>query len=147
MTADPPGLGDRLATALAAEHTAIFAYGRLGVLLDAAGRKEAHATEAAHRARRDSLLIQLAALKVPAPPAAAGYALPFPLTDRAAALKLAAHVEDGVAASWRAALADADTDVRRQVLAGFTDAAVRAARWRRLAGTSPTTAAFPGRTT
>ncbi|MEV4413969.1 ferritin-like domain-containing protein [Catellatospora sp. NPDC049609] len=138
-------LAERLQTALAAEHSAIYAYGRLGVLLDNAGRKEARAGEEAHRTRRDALLVRLAELKAEAPVAQAGYALPFPLADRAAALKLAAYVEDGVAVTWRAALADAEGPLRREVLAAYTDAAVRGTRWRKRAGVTPATTAYPGR--
>jgi hypothetical protein len=140
-------LVERLQAALAAEHSAIFAYGRLGVLLDKAGQKEARAGEEAHRTRRDALLVRLAELKATAPVAQAGYALPFPLADRAAALKLAAYVEDGVAATWRAALGDAEGEVRRWTLTAYTDAAVRGTRWRRLAGTAPATVPYPGRKT
>jgi hypothetical protein len=98
-----------------------------------------------HRTRRDALLVQLAELRAQAPVAHAGYALPFPLVDRAAALRLAAYVEDGVAATWRAALADAETQLRRQVLVAYTDAAVRATRWRQLAAVTPATVTYPGR--
>lgn len=139
------GLATRLQAALAAEHSAIYAYGRFGVLLDKAGKKEARAGEEAHRTRRDALLVQLEELKAEAPVAQAGYALPFPLADPAAALKLAAYVEDGVAATWRAVLADAEGEVRRQVLVAYTDAAVRGTRWRRLAGVVPATVQYPGR--
>jgi hypothetical protein len=69
------------------------------------------------------------------------------VTDRASALKLAVHVEDGVAQAWRAALpATADAD-RSISLSALTDAAVRATRWRRLAGITPLTLPFPGRPT
>ncbi|WP_246157472.1 ferritin-like domain-containing protein [Catellatospora sichuanensis] len=140
-------LAERLQAALNAEHSAIFAYARFGVLLAKAMQKEARAGEEMHRTRRDALLVQLAELKVAAPVAQAGYALPFPLTDPATALKLAAYVEDGVAATWRAALADAEGEVRRQVLVAYTDAAVRGTRWRRLGAVSPATVPYPGRKT
>ncbi|MDI1459429.1 ferritin-like domain-containing protein [Catellatospora sp. KI3] len=138
-------LGQRLGAALAAEYAAIFAYGRLGVLLDKAGRDLARGVQEVHRVRRDALLVHLAALKVDPPEAEAGYAMPFPVTDKPSALKLAAYVEDGVAATWRAALAVTEGELRKQVLAGYTDAAVRAAHWRRLAGVTPLTVTFPGR--
>src|SRR5688572_20058699 len=108
-------LAERLQAALSAEHSAIFAYARLGVLLDKAAQKDARIGEEMHRTRRDALLVQLAELEVAAPVAQAGYALPFPVTDKPTALKLAAYVEDAVAATWRAALADAEGEVRRRI--------------------------------
>ncbi|WP_155372144.1 ferritin-like domain-containing protein [Catellatospora vulcania] len=140
-------LAERLQAALSAEHSAIFAYARLGVLLDKAAQKDARIGEEMHRTRRDALLVQLAELKVAAPVAQAGYALPFPVTDEAGALKLAAYVEDGVAATWRAALADAEGEVRRRILVAYTDAAVRGTHWRRLAEVTPATVPYPGRKT
>lgn len=137
-----------LAAALAAEEAAIYAYGLVGVNLTGDGsRDEARGAEAAHRSRRDVLVSRLAQVQASAAPVPAGYELPFPVADRAGALKLAIHVEDGVAAAWRAVLAatperhrDRDT-----ALAALTDAAVRATRWRRLAEVSPVTLPFPGR--
>jgi len=135
-------MNDTLATALAAEEAAIYAYGVVGVKLPKAGEKdEARAAELAHRNRRDYLVGRLTQ-----PPAApAGYQLPFPVTDRATALRLAIRVEDGVAQAWRPVLAVTRTAERATALAALTDAAVRATRWRRLAGVVPMTMAFPGR--
>jgi hypothetical protein len=140
-------VNEQLAAALAAEEAAIYAYGLIGVHVSASDRDEARAAEAAHRARRDVLVSRLDQLKASTAPAPAGYELPFPVTGRATALKLAVHVEDGVAQAWRAALpATADAD-RSTSLSALTDAAVRATRWRRLAGTTPMTLPFPGRPT
>lgn len=136
---------EQLAAALAAEHAAIFAYGPIGVRLTGAAAAAARTAEAVHRTRRDALVLRLAELGATAPPAAAAYALPFPVTDQAGALRLAVHVEDGLAAVWRAALpATTDAD-RRTALEALTDCAVRATQWRRSAGISPLTVAFPGR--
>jgi ferritin-like protein len=137
-----------LAAALSAEEAAIYAYGLVGVNLTGdGGRDEARSAEAAHRSRRDVLVSRLAQLRASTAPVPAGYELPFPVTDRAGALKLAIHVEDGVAAAWRAVLAatpgqDRDRDY---ALAALTDSAVRATRWRRLAEVTPVTVPFPGR--
>ena len=62
-----------------------------------------------------------------------GYELPFEVTDRASALKLAVQVEDGVAQAWRAVLPATDGADRSTPLSALIDAAVRATRWRRLA--------------
>lgn len=137
-------MSDALAAALAAEHAAIFAYGVIGARLKGDARSEARAAEAAHRARRDELILLLAAAT--APPAEPAYALPFPVTDADSALRLAIEIESRSAAVWRAALPAVDAGPRARVLAGLTDCAVRATRWRRLAGVTPATVAFPGRT-
>jgi hypothetical protein len=136
----------QLVAALAAEEAAIYAYGTLGVKLTGTGdRTEARAAEAVHRARRDVLVSRLSVLKASTAPAPAGYTLPFEVTDRESALKLAIQVEDGVAQAWRTALpATTDAD-RATALNALVDAAVRATRWRRLGAVSPATMAWPGR--
>jgi hypothetical protein len=143
---DGTGVNEQLAAALAAEEAAIYAYGPIGVRLTAdRDRTEARAAEAAHRDRRDVVVSRLDELSASTAPAPAGYALPYPVTDRASALRLAVDVEEGVAAAWRAVLpvtVDAD---RSAALAALTDAAVRATRWRRFAGVTPVTVPFPGR--
>jgi ferritin-like protein len=135
-----------LAVALAAEEAAIYAYGILGVHLGGDGDKtEARADEQAHRARRDAVMMAMVAAGVPPGPAPAAYELPFAVRDAAAALKLAIHVEDGVAQAWRPVLAVSAGADRTTALSAMTDAAVRATRWRRLAKITPITLAFPGR--
>ena len=139
-------MNGQLAAALAAEEAAIYAYGALGVKLTASGdRSEARAAEAAHRDRRDVLVSRLAALEASAAPAPAGYELPFEITDRESALKLAIQVEDGVAQAWKAVLPVTDGGDRSTALNALTDAAVRATRWRRLGSVTPATMAWPGR--
>jgi len=132
-------VNEQIAAALAAEEAAIYAYGIIGVR---AGQVlEARSAEQAHRRRRDYLVS-----KVEQPQTSpAGYEMPFPVTDRATALKLAIHIEDGVAQAWRPVLAVTTDADRMNALAAMTDAAVRATRWRRLAAVSPMTMAFPGR--
>jgi hypothetical protein len=137
-------VNDQLSAALAAEEAAIYAYGVIGVHFDSDGdRTEARTAEQAHRQRRDYAVSKLP--QVPASPA--GYELPFPVTDRASALKLAVQVEDGVAQAWRPVLPVTTDADRTTALAAMTDAAVRATRWRRLAAVTPVTLPFPGRVT
>jgi uncharacterized protein DUF4439 len=137
---------EQLAAALAAEEAAIYAYGLIGVnLTKVAEITEARTAEAIHRGRRDRLVSSLAQLKASTAPAPAGYQLPFPVTDRTGAVKLAIHVEDGVAAAWRAVLPVTVNSDRGSALDALTDAAVRATRWRRLGGVTPVTLPFPGR--
>ena len=135
-----------LGAALAAEEAAVYAYGVLGVRLDGDGEvAEARSAEQAHRQRRDYLVTRLDQARASAAPSPAGYRLPFPVTDRASALRLAVRVEDGVAQAWRPVLPVTTGTDRTAALAALTEAAVRATRWRRLAAVDPLTLPFPGR--
>ena len=135
-----------LTAALAAEAAAIYAYGLIGVHLSGDSLVEAaRAAEFKHRQRRDYLVGRLDQLKASAAPAPAGYELPFEVTDRPSALKLAIHVEDGVAQAWRALLPVTEGDQRIGALSAMTDSAVSATRWRKFAEVTPLTLPFPGR--
>lgn len=137
---------EQLAAALAAEEAAIYAYGVLGVHLRSDDEvSRARAAEQEHRTRRDLLVAKLAEVQASTAPAPAAYALPFEVTDRDGALKLAVHVEDGVAQAWRVLLPVTEAAERTGALSHLTDSAIRATRWRRLAGVTPLTMAFPGR--
>lgn len=149
---------ERLTDALRAEYAAIYAYGVLGAHLEGPTVALARQADLAHRARRDALLVRLAAgapqgsatpsATTPAgqPPAAEpAYALPGRVTDQASALNLAVLVEERTAAVWRAALPDTAGTDRRLALDALLDCAVRATRTRRSAGVQPSTVAFPGR--
>jgi hypothetical protein len=133
-----------LTAALSAEYAAIFAYSTLGVRLSGAEQTAARAAEAAHRNLRDTLVVALTGTGLPA--AAPAYALPEPVVDRAAALRVAIGVEERTAAVWRAALPATQGAQRRQALEALAGCAVRATRWRRSAGVEPITVAFPGKT-
>jgi hypothetical protein len=133
-----------LAEALAAEHAAIFAYGAIGVRLDEDETEAAREAEAVHRQRRDALVVLLDQRGVMPPVAAAAYAMPFPVTDAARARELAVLVEERVGVVWRTALAAVTLDDRDLVLAALIDTAVRATRWRMMAGMEPPTVPFPG---
>ncbi|MBX7268426.1 ferritin-like domain-containing protein [Micromonospora sp. Llam7] len=141
----PTAPAEALAGALTAEYAAIWAYGPIGVRLSGAERKAAAEAEAAHRSRRDALVVHLSAAGGGVPPDRPGYALPFPVTDRASALRLAVQVEERTAAFWRAALPASTGADRDRALAALVEYAVRATRWRRSAGTTPITVPFPGR--
>jgi Domain of unknown function (DUF4439) len=139
-------VSEPLSAALAAEEAAIYAYGVIGVHLTGPTYVgEARTAEQVHRMRRDTVVSRLAARNASTAPAPAAYRLPFPVNDAASALKLAIHVEDGVAAAWRAVLPASAGGDRAAALAALTDAAVRATRWRRRAGVTPVTLPFPGR--
>jgi Domain of unknown function (DUF4439) len=136
---------DRLADAVRAEHAAIYAYGVLGAHLDPATVPLAVQAEATHRARRDALVLRLGALKAAVPPAEPAYALPAPVPDQPAALRLAITVEERCAAVWARVLPEATGDDRAFAADALTDCAVRAARARKAAGVTPATVPFPGR--
>ncbi|WP_143668424.1 DUF4439 domain-containing protein, partial [Streptomyces carpinensis] len=70
--------------------------------------------------------------------AAAGYALPFPVPDSAAAVRFAAELEDRVAGVYSDLVRACGGERRREAAVALREAAVRAARWR---GES---VAFPG---
>ena len=125
---------------LEAEHAAVYAYGVLGARLDLATRREALAAFDAHRAARDELegLLRDRGLDVPA----AAPAYDVSAAGRPQALALAARVEDDLAGRWCDLVADAG--LRARAVQGLRDSAVRATRWRRLAGPRPWTTALPG---
>ncbi len=129
-----------LAAALSGEYAAIYAYGVLGAHLTGSGRSLALQSELAHRDLRDSLLDTLA--QPPEPEAV--YGMPFAVTSQATAIAAAVDVEVKCAALWRAAVAAASPDQRKMPLAKLTDAALRAAAFRRAGGARPGTVAFPG---
>jgi hypothetical protein len=135
----------RLQAALAAEHAAIFGYGALGPHLTGGARTSAGKAEAAHRDRRDTVGTRLITAGAEPVPAERAYALPFPVTNRASALKLAVQLEERTAAAWRAAVPDLSKDARQLAVAALTDCAVRATRWRRLlTPNAAATVPFPG---
>ncbi|MET9441676.1 ferritin-like domain-containing protein [Streptomyces sp. NPDC006610] len=127
-----------LQAALAAEHAAVYGYGVVGGRIGEERRTEARAAYDAHRARRDALAREVRDLGGEPVAAAAGYALPFPVADGPAAVRLAAEVEDRVAGVYSDLVRAADGKRRAAAAASLREAAVRAVRWR---GES---VAFPG---
>ncbi len=136
----------RLADALRAEHAAIYGYGALGAHLDGATVGLAGQAEAAHRTRRDALVVRLAGAGATPPPAEPAYALPSAVADQASALRLAIAIEERTAVAWHAALADTSAADRKLAVDALADCAVRATRLRRTAEVRPSTVPFPGRT-
>ena len=146
-TPTPAGTGQvgALQAALAAEHAVVWGYGVVGGRAGKDLLARVREADSAHRTRRDAVVALVARYGGDPVPTEPEYALPFPVTDRRTALRLAVHLEDGAAAAWRYAVAATDDrSVRRTALAALTDAAVRAARWRQALPTSPVTVAFPG---
>ncbi|MEU3733587.1 ferritin-like domain-containing protein [Streptomyces sp. NPDC033538] len=129
---------DALQAALAAEHAAVYGYGVVGGRIGEERRSAARTAYDAHRARRDALAREVRDLGGKPVAAAAGYALPFTVPDSAAALRLAAELEDRVAGVYSDLVRAAEGDRRATAAGALREAAVRAVRWR---GGS---VAFPG---
>ncbi|MET9970905.1 ferritin-like domain-containing protein [Streptomyces sp. NPDC006356] len=127
-----------LQAALAAEHAAVYGYGVVGGRIRAEQRSEARAAYDAHRARRDALAREVRDLGADPVAASAGYALPFPVPDSAAAVRFAADLEDRVAGVYSDLVRAAEGRLRGTAAEALREAAVRAVRWR---GES---VAFPG---
>ena len=124
--------------ALAAEHAAVYGYGVVGGRVAAAREAEARQAYDAHRAARDALVRTVTDLGGVPVAAAPGYELPFPLADAAAAVRLAAFLEDRVAGAYGDLVRASTAGVRRDAAAALRQAAVRAVRW------SGESVAFPG---
>ncbi|MFF9899743.1 DUF4439 domain-containing protein [Streptomyces longispororuber] len=124
--------------ALRAEHAAVYGYGVVGGRVGDGRRAQARAAYDAHRARRDELRRAVRELGGRPEPSAAAYALPFPVPDAAAAVRLAAELEERVAGVYADLVRAVEGDRRAAAAEALREAAVRAARWR---GGS---VAFPG---
>ncbi|MGW1885260.1 DUF4439 domain-containing protein [Streptomyces sp. NPDC001970] len=116
--------------ALAAEHAAVYGYGVVGGRSGQARRTEAAEAYAAHRARRDALERTVRDLGGVPVVAVAAYALPFAVPDAAAAVRLAAVLEDRIAGVYSDLVRAAEGPLRREAAGALREAAVRAARWR-----------------
>ena len=127
-----------LQAALAAEHAAVYGYGVVGGRIHEGRRTEARSAYDAHRARRDALVREVRDLGGKPVAASAAYALPFPVPDSAAAVRLAAELEDRIAGVYSDLVRAAEGGRRGTAAEALREAAVRAVRWR---GES---VAFPG---
>jgi hypothetical protein len=127
-----------LQAALAAEHAAVYGYGVAGAHLGGVKRRAATRDWTAHQAARDTLAAMITALGAQPVQAATAYRLPFPVRGGAAAVRLAAYLEDRVAAAYLGLVALADTGLRVFGARAVRSAALRAVGWR---GRS---LAFPG---
>jgi hypothetical protein len=124
--------------ALGAEHAAVYGYGVVGGKIREERRAEARTAYDAHRARRDELERVVRDLGGKPAAAAAAYALPFAVPDSAAAVRLAAELEERVAGVYGDLVRATEGERRRAAADALREAAVRAVRWR---GES---VAFPG---
>ncbi|CAL9406612.1 DUF4439 domain-containing protein [Streptomyces sp. enrichment culture] len=127
-----------LQAALAAEHAAVYGYGVVGGRVGKEHGPQVRAAYDAHRARRDALVRDVREAGAAPVAAAAGYALPFPVPDAAAALRLAAELENRLAGVYADLVRDSRGGRRRAAAEALREAAVRSARW------SGGSVAFPG---
>ncbi|WP_406089161.1 ferritin-like domain-containing protein [Kitasatospora purpeofusca] len=138
-TAPAGGTAGPFQDALGAEHAAVYGYGVVGARLTDEGQRTAARTSlAAHQARRDAWQRLLAGAGATPDPAAAGYRLPFPVTDAASAGRLAAHLETRLTTVYADLVATVPTPQRPLAADALRESALRAQQW----GAAPT--AFPG---
>ena len=98
-----------LCDALAIEHSTIYGYGIVSAQSPPDVNDLVVDALAQHRQRRDDVIAMLAARKVTAPVAAAGYQLPMLVGSAADAARLAVRMENDGATAWRAVIEHAET--------------------------------------
>ncbi|MEU4119872.1 ferritin-like domain-containing protein [Kitasatospora sp. NPDC028055] len=119
-----------LQKALSAEHAAVYGYGVVGAHLpDDQQRTDARTAYAAHQSQRDAWQRLITTLGATPTPAAAGYRLPFPVTDPTTATHLAAHLETSLTTVYADLVADLPTPHRPTAATALRDCTLRAHRW------------------
>ncbi|APB00332.1 ferritin-like domain-containing protein [Nocardia seriolae] len=135
-----------LIDALSAEYAAVYAYGVIAAYANHDRDRLVAEYVAAHRARRDAIIDALKASGATVPEPAAAYTSPVNVNDPIPAAKLAVTVESDTAAAWYYLVERAETpELRRTGIEALTECALRLATWQSILGTSPVTAAFPGK--
>ncbi|MCV7261336.1 ferritin-like domain-containing protein [Mycobacterium shimoidei] len=136
---------DALCAALATEHAVIYGYGIVSARCSPEVNPLVSSALNEHRRRRDQTIDMLAARKVSAPVAAAGYQLPMAVNNETDAGRLAVRMEKDTQVAWRAVIEQGpDPQDREFGVTALTESSVLAARWSRVIGTWPITTAFPG---
>lgn len=125
-----PAVSDAVQAALEGEHQAVYGYGLVGAVLGDAARTEVGAALAAHRLRRDLWRGLLNDRGVRPVASAAAYDLPEPVTDEAAARRLALHLEERAAAFYADLVMVATGPTARLAAESLAECSVRAAQWR-----------------
>jgi hypothetical protein len=143
--ARPEGPDGALFDAIATEHGVIYGYGLVSAHSTPDVNDLVSAAMRTHREQREEGIARLTGRGAAAPLPAAGYQIPIDVDDPDDAATLAVRMEEDSAVAWRAVLEQATTtEDRTLAVTALTEAAVTAARWRSVLGTSPTTVAFPG---
>lgn len=136
---------DALQQALTCEYAAVYAYGLLAAHGAEGWRTMIADQTASHRVRRDATIDALHAAGVTPQPPQAAYTPPHPVTDPASAAQLGVTVETDTTMAWRSVAEKAASPTTRQASTdALAESAVRLARWRGLAGQTPSSTAFPG---
>ncbi|MEV6211011.1 ferritin-like domain-containing protein [Kitasatospora sp. NPDC051914] len=126
----PSGATGALQAALAAEHAAVYGYGVVGARTATGPQRDsARAGYTAHQARRDALQRLLEDAGSTPTAAAAGYRLPFAVTDADGGGRLAAHIEIQLTAVWVDAVAATTGALRQTAATALRETALRAAQW------------------
>ena len=141
----PQDTVEAMQAALGAEHAAIWVYGLVSAFLPSDLNQAVSEGMTAHRARRDATARLLTAAGLSPKPAEAAYMPPKPVDSRDSAIAVLVTAESDLTVAWRAVLDRSDDPaLRRSALDALTNAAVRATRWRKKAGTTPVATALPG---
>lgn len=131
--------------ALGAEHAALWVYRLVSAFLPSRYDDSLREGVTTHRSRRDETELLLSGAGQNPRSAEAAYPPPQPVTDEASAIAVVVVAETDVAVAWRAVLERTDDKSLRAIaLAGLTDAAVWATRWRLAGGQSPAAPPLPG---
>ena len=139
-----PALLNTLQSALTTEQAAVWAYGLVAAYVRDQAAMIADA-RSGHLLRRDATTARLIQGGATPPEPAAAYQVPVAVTDAPSALALAQDIETDAAAAWRVVIGSTDdAELRGFALLGLSDAAVRLAIWKQVAGATPTTVPFPG---
>ncbi len=140
MTSKAAAAISALQQALTAEQAASYGYGVVGAHLPAgsAAAAAAYADWVAHLQAGDQLTEMISARGGQPAAAAVAYELPFPVTSAATAQRLAATMEDRVAAAYLVVVALPAAGLRSYGAQQVRAAALRAQSWR------GSTEAFPG---
>lgn len=131
--------------ALGAEHAALWVYGLVSAFLPNDFGAALQEGVNSHRARRDATQLLLGDAGHTPRAAESAYVTPQPVTDQASALAVLVVAETDATVAWRAVLERTDDKtLRAAALAGLTESAVWATRWRMAAGQTPPTPPLPG---
>jgi hypothetical protein len=142
-TSLPEAAASATQDALGAEHAALWVYQLVSAFLGDYG-KALQEGVSTHRARRDATELLLSGAGQNPRSAEVAYVTP-PVTDQPSAIAVLVLAETDVTVAWRAVLERTDDRTLRAVaLAGLTDGAVLATRWRLAGGQTPATPPLPG---
>ena len=118
-----------LQAALAAEEATVYGYGVIGAQLSGGSRDRAAASMAEHQARERLLQQRISAAAATPAVAAPGYELPFPVDGQASAVRLAALLEDRLAAVYANGVQATSGPLRGALASALQRSALDALAW------------------